>query len=804
MSSLFDSILHRFCRASESAGDDGGPCEDEPQNGYLHRRPLLWPSIAALFASNLPVFWNTWVLLGLLGLGCLICLTAHVQNKSLIFKSVLILAACVLGLSRSASWHDRLGTAEALASSGKSFDLEILVLEAPKFTDFGATFPGLCLDLESENADFAASKGERFLIRTNPANTHEISPVEPGDILCLRGSPKLPDYAKNPGQFDYRAYLLSKRIIALYDVRSIEKCGGDSSFALKIRAKTLKSAGRFKKALDNCLDRCLPPDDAGIMKALLTMGSGDLDESTGEDFRKAGLSRFLNLTGFHVDAVMFVTYWLFKKVTGAYKAPRVAAIIFGTFLAWGSGFSAGAIRALVSSGMKLTAPLFCRKYDPIAALCFSGLIVAWRIPFPIFDMGFQMSFASALGAWVGRRCFSSAIFGVFLTVAPLVTYYFQDMSMASFVLGWLWASVTLSVTLLTLIVVAIPGGIAVLGWLPYMCAEGVRALASLVSCIPGASVRAGAFSGGEMVFWYAFVGLWAWGRSSRKSVSPFLRGVLLGTLTAFSVCAFLRLYPIWPEVTFLSVGQGDSAVIRYKNVCMVVDTGTESQFERVVLPFLSFKGVKTVDLCVLSHMHSDHAGGIGMLCRGFCVKAIVTAPKTVASLSDGIGPEAPAIVEANENVSWKIRDMVLQVAPLERYNGSYTEDENVRCIACFLTFGEMVFEFWADAPGSIIDPYLKDSGMAQNFMYQTRVVKVPHHGSPDGLLENLYQGTANLTAVISVGPNSYGHPSQEVLTLLESSGATVHCTDVTGAVTVGVMGKHLKTNRYITDRKFVR
>ncbi len=813
MPPLSELIRSISCRASSSTGGDGGLWEEKAQNAHLHQRPLLWPAIAALFTASLPSFWlaeySPWVLPIALILICAACygyLARYAKNGSVTGKIVLVLFAGVFGLNRGVSWHSELETVRALAFSGKAFESKIIVLETPRPSDFGYTFYGLWQGFAPGNAQALNLEGKKVLVRANHSSTGQTFAFEPGDVLQVAGSLKLPDHQMNPGQFDYQRYLLSKRTLALYDIFSIQKCGDSARPIQKIIGKAMKLACQLKQSVNNCLDRCLPPDDAEIMKAILTTGDKNLDGSIGEDFRKAGLQRFLHLTGFHVDAVTIGAYWLFKRVTGAYKAPRIMAIVLGTFLAWMSGFSAGVIRALVSAGMRLTAPLFCRKYDPVAALCVSALVAAWRVPFPICDMGLQMSFASALGALAGRRYFSSALLGVFLAIVPVSAHYFQDMSIAGFVFGGLWASVTLSVTLLTMAVMALPGGIPILGWLPYMCAKGVRALVTLVSGIPGANVNLGAFSLGEIGFWYAFAGFWAWKHNKGKHTPRVLRAAPFGALAAFLICLSLRLYPIWPEVTFLSVGQGDAAVVRYKNTCIVVDTGTENQFERVVLPFLRFKGVRTVDLCVLSHMHSDHAGGIGALCREFSVEAIVTAPGTFSELSQGLGEAVPAfsdIMEAREKAQWEIGNMILQVVPLEEY-AARPFDENERCIACFLTVKQVVFEFWADAPGPQIGKYLRDCGTKPNDTRQTRIVKVPHHGSRDGLLENLYEGASNLVAVISVGPNLYGHPSKEVLMLLESAGAAVCRTDVAGAVTVRTDGEHFKIYKFIADRKFVR
>jgi competence protein ComEC len=63
------------------------------------------------------------------------------------------------------------------------------------------------------------------------------------------------------------------------------------------------------------------------------------------------------------------------------------------------------------------------------------------------------------------------------------------------------------------------------------------------------------------------------------------------------------------------------------------------------------------------------------------------------------------------------------------------------------------------------------------------ILKVPHQGGATSNLEWLEEVDAGL-AVISVGPNDFGHPSDEVIAVLEASGAEVRRTDIDGDIVV--------------------
>ncbi len=61
---------------------------------------------------------------------------------------------------------------------------------------------------------------------------------------------------------------------------------------------------------------------------------------------------------------------------------------------------------------------------------------------------------------------------------------------------------------------------------------------------------------------------------------------------------------------------------------------------------------------------------------------------------------------------------------------------------------------------------------------------MPHHGDRVTAFTGLLPAARPKIAVISVGPNRYGHPAREVLEHLESLGARVWRTDRHGAVKI--------------------
>lgn len=62
------------------------------------------------------------------------------------------------------------------------------------------------------------------------------------------------------------------------------------------------------------------------------------------------------------------------------------------------------------------------------------------------------------------------------------------------------------------------------------------------------------------------------------------------------------------------------------------------------------------------------------------------------------------------------------------------------------------------------------------------ILKFPHHGSKTGMTEEFLQKISPKVAVISVGKNSFGHPTQEALDLLDKFGVLIRRTDKEGEI----------------------
>lgn len=248
-------------------------------------------------------------------------------------------------------------------------------------------------------------------------------------------------------------------------------------------------------------------------------------------------------------------------------------------------------------------------------------------------------------------------------------------------------------------------------------------------------------------------------------------------------------------VYFLDVGQGDSTYIHTAaGDDILIDGGKKDKGDEVVA-YLKALGVKDIEVLIATHPDADHIGGLPAVFKAYDVKAVY-APKvshTTDAFKDfltAVKNEGRTIKSAKAGVSLPLNGVSASfVAPV----GEYGNDLNDWSGVLRLVYEKNSFLFTGDAEQKSIQDmlYAKTTLTAD-------VLKVSHHGAANGTTKAFLDAVKPKYAVISVGKNSYGHPTKETLDLLKDAKATIYRTDQQGTVTAVSDGK---TITFVTVKK---
>lgn len=258
------------------------------------------------------------------------------------------------------------------------------------------------------------------------------------------------------------------------------------------------------------------------------------------------------------------------------------------------------------------------------------------------------------------------------------------------------------------------------------------------------------------------------------------------------------------------VGQGDAILIVYGETQILIDGGPPNG---KVLSCLSRHMPyydRTIEIVLLTHPQLDHFGGLIEVferykVETFLANSLEASSKEYQVLKDKVKRSEARIINPTSGMDVSIGLLHLDIVHpssdfvagnmdtterlvVPNVLGAYTskKDPNDFSIVAILRLGEFDALFTGD-----IGPKVSDEVIKSGKMRKVEYIKIPHHGSKNGLTENLLNISNPEVAVISVGKNQWGHPHEEVVKMLSDRGIKTFRTDEMGDVEVVTDGESM-------------
>ena len=267
-------------------------------------------------------------------------------------------------------------------------------------------------------------------------------------------------------------------------------------------------------------------------------------------------------------------------------------------------------------------------------------------------------------------------------------------------------------------------------------------------------------------------------------------------MAAVILLVFLTLLPTAAdtsrlEVHFLSVGQGDCAIVLCDGESMVIDGGPRGASQYVYSYVHDTLRLSHIDYIVSTHPHLDHVGGLASVLNAAPVDLILTPltewnSKAFNSMLKYAELQGTPLVVPREGDTLQLGSAVITILHCwpEAVQQSRTNDSS---IVLRIDFGSTSFLFTGDA-----EDWSEYMMIDSRVNLKADVLKVSHHGSGTASTEEFLKAVQPEYAVISVGKNNeYGHPHRNVLDRLSSIGASVLRTDELGTIIIESDGKNI-------------
>lgn len=153
----------------------------------------------------------------------------------------------------------------------------------------------------------------------------------------------------------------------------------------------------LRRRLSAELDLAVGSAGHGLPSALLLGERGYLDPVLRRDFKYAGVSHLLAISGLHITLLFGLLAALLKWLTVPKAARGILLLILSFSYLWLLGFPPSACRAVVMLGVVYLSWAWGRSSDPLTSLGLSGALLLGVDPFTVMDVGFWMSFSAAFG-----------------------------------------------------------------------------------------------------------------------------------------------------------------------------------------------------------------------------------------------------------------------------------------------------------------------------------------------------------------------------------------------------------------------
>lgn len=745
-------------------------------------------SAGVFLAALLP--WNGWQLYAAGGVLLLALAWLFAARKQKYFRrGLLILLPLAVSLAYFAG-YDHLVRQPIEDRCGAASDFAATVCDWPQATERGAK---ITVELEGYHRARAVLYGEAELLAARPGDT-------------VTGTAQWQSAAHFDS--DDVTHFNARGVYALlYGREDVRLSAGDGD---ALRWLPQRAGKAFREKVAAIWD---DPRVSGFLTAELTGDKSAMDDGDYLAMQETGLAHLFAVSGLHCAFLVTLLALLISRRQRLLCAVTIPLLLFYMVMV---GMSPSVVRACIMQIFLLIAPLFRRGSDPLTSLAAALLVILLCNPFAAASVSLQLSFSATLGmvllsprlyklltGWYKGKCRPlrtalcfvaanlSATLSAVVFTAPLTAWYFRIFVLVAPLSSLLavpaagWSFMAAFVTVL-LGFVWLPLA-SLLGWISWAL---VRYILWIANGMMSWRYHAVYFTNPYLVYWLlflyaAFIGCAATPDGKRK----YLLASALSVLTLTAAIWVNRQdyqYGVLTALT-LDVGQGESVILTSGGETALVDCGSSNSYKDpggLAADTLHSMGVRELSAVVVTHYHADHTNGLYEVLRRIPVQTIYLPDsedeygvrERLVSLAEEKGAQVTYVTKETADT---LGDTVLTIYPPVQSGG----DLNELGLTALASAGDFDLLITGDMSGSTEKKLVETYALPD-----IEVLVVSHHGSRYSSNIRFLKAVTPEAAVISVGDNNYGHPSEETLQRLLAVGADIWRTDQQGTIRITVNG----------------
>ena len=604
-----------------------------------------------------------------------------------------------------------------------------------------------------------------------------------------------------PGEFDYGRYLerRGEHVVLAAPLATLRLTGRRGGLGGLVDRLRLAARSHIRRGLRSPVREVLEAMVLGDQQAVPT---GPVN-----DMRRSGLLHILAVSGENV--VLLCTMGSFVLTLAGVRRGLRSLILIPSVVLYVvvTGATPSIVRAGVSGVVALLANLTSRPTDGWFLWLVPGAFMLTRSPAVVYDVSFQLSFAAVAGLLLLGRpltralAFAPRFLGEPAAITTAASLSTAPVSMATF------GQASLVAVPANIVGGFVLGPIMFLGMLSVFVGFAWPGLSAPLNVVAGlftgflltvaawfghpsfavyrwqgltlgfllAALLGGGFVAVALLAHRAGQSLREYARPTRRRGRIAVAAVVLVAL-ALALAPARPAAPTRPTLTVLSVGEGAAALLQEPGgPTVLIDAGPTP-----LAACLRRHGVRRIDLLVLSHGHADHTAGLSDVLGQIPITlALVPQPVVASAALDHVVAELRAarvpVRACTARLSLAIGDGRLSVVPTGTPGGADNQDENDCALVVVVTLDGDSVLLPGDAEAEALEPL---------HLGPIAIVELPHHGSSGGLTDRLLAEYRPRLAVVSVGPNKFGHPTASMLALMADHGVPLLRTDFSGDITL--------------------
>ena len=562
------------------------------------------------------------------------------------------------------------------------------------------------------------------------------------------------------------------------------------------------------------IDRMVSGEEGALAKGVLLGDKSSFTDGMYQMFRRTGMSHAVAVSGMHISIFVGILMFLLDLLGVHRKISAVIGCIAAILFTALTGFSPSAMRACIMAVILYLGRVVHRERDSLNSLFIALFLILTVTPYLSFSLSLWLSFFATLGilllstplARLLMRPFSklqhmkkpvqflceslSVSFSAVLFLLPLSAVFFGETSLlgplAMLLCG---AAITLlfGAGFLLVIVGAVPVLGSVVAFLVKLCASYILWVLRLLMKFPYALVP---LDYGYLVFVAVsallMIGLYF---LFRERIRVRLWPVVVCVLLLVPACGVSTMqfqvragYGERALFTSIDVGQGDCTAIISGDRAVLFDGGSLNyrSADDMIEKYLTKNGVYRIEAIFLTHFHEDHTSAVTGLIDRFEVGEIYfpdMQSEERAAIEEAAGKRNVQIVPVAQNQTVEpIENLKIELI-CDHFDVSHADDENENSMLALADFKGSSLLVTGDLTARGERDLIK-----KGEELDCDVLKVAHHGSKTSSSGGFLRESSPLAALISVGQNSFGHPSAETLERIGDYTSFIFRTDELGTV----------------------